>query len=180
MFTLPTALQNKLNRVVPQKEQLDFIVKNLELVLSELDVEVTKSSNSSDAYTVYSDGGARGNPGPAGCGAIIFDNNKKVCAKLSHFIPHATNNEAEYEALLLGVKNVLKLNPQEVVFYLDSELIVKQMKGVYRVKKAELKTIHDKIKLLLIKIPKFKFVHIPREKNQLADQLANQAMDRRS
>lgn len=130
------------------------------------------------AYTVYTDGGARGNPGIAGCGVVIFDTKKKKVAELKHFIPHATNNEAEYMALFLGVQKVLDFQPQKVIFYLDSELVVKQMRGEYKLKKPELKTIYLEIQKLLSQIYTVNFVHIPRAKNKLADKLANEAMDK--
>lgn len=173
MLKIPKSIQNKLDQYVPLPEQEVFIFKALEEALKKFD----QKNTGKNMYNVYTDGGARGNPGPAGCGAVILNKNGEVLQKVSHFIKHATNNEAEYTALLLGVKKVLELKPQTVNFYLDSELIVKQMNGEYKIKKAELKSIFDQIQVLIKKISQTKFVHIPRTKNQLADQLVNQAIN---
>ena len=173
MIKLPDSLQAKLNQVVPKKEQLVFVTKVIESALNKIKPVSSKGSS----YVVYTDGGARGNPGPAGCGGVIFDNQKKELARFNHFISHATNNEAEYTALLLAAQKVVKLNPYKVIFYLDSELIVKQMQGLYKVKKAELLTINQKITKIISSIPQVEFVHIPRAKNHLADSLVNQAID---
>jgi ribonuclease HI len=175
--------QKELNQNIEKSKQSEFINQAVLFALKKIpkqksfvfkeQINIKKDSE----YFVYTDGGARGNPGIAGCGVVVFDKNNQKIAELKHFIPHATNNEAEYKALLLGVKKVLQYHPQKITFYLDSELIVKQMKGIYRVKKAELKEFYTQIKSLLAQISQVKFIHIPREKNTLADKLANQAMN---
>lgn len=182
-FKLPQSLQKKLDQYVEKSKQPEFIeqavlvaLKGEKKIVGSL---ITDGEENGGSFSVYSDGGARGNPGIAGCGVVIFDKKKKKTAEIKHFIPHATNNEAEYQALFLGVKKVLEYKPHKVDFYLDSELIVKQMKGIYKVKKAELKEFYVKIKSLLNAIAQVQFIHIPRKKNKLADRLANQAMDRR-
>lgn len=175
-FKLPQGLQKELDKKVEKSEQFDFIHQ---AVLSALKNKIkTKEKNKrTGGYEVYTDGGARGNPGIAGCGGVIFNEKKNKVVEFKHFIPYATNNEAEYKALLLGVEKVIAYIPEMVSFYLDSELVVKQMNGQYKVKKPELKKIHLKICKLLKEIPIIRFVHIPREQNQLADKLANEAMD---
>ena len=133
--------------------------------------------------SIYTDGGARGNPGPAGAGAVILKGGKEV-GHVSKYLGEQTNNFAEYEALILALDKAAKLfkSPLEAVtVYMDSELIVKQMKGEYRVKNPELKKQHERVRLLIMKsFPSITFEHVRREKNTVADQYANDAMDRKS
>ncbi len=176
MLKLTRTVQKELDQKVNRVKQSDFINQAVLEALSQVPTK-NESEKRKGEYSVYTDGGARGNPGIAGCGGVIFNEKESKVAEFKHFISHATNNEAEYTALLLGVEEVLTYAPEKVVFYLDSELIVKQMKGEYKVKKTELKKIYLKVKKLLKEIPEISFVHIPRERNQLADKLANEAMD---
>ncbi len=132
--------------------------------------------------TIFTDGGSRGNPGPAGSGAVIYDGKKKV-AEISEYLGVQTNNYAEYEALLLALKKTIELfgSPvrHPVLVKMDSELIVKQMKGEYKVKHLVLREKHTRVKMLIAEsIPRITFMHIPREQNGEADQCANDAMDR--
>lgn len=134
------------------------------------------------AVTIFTDGGSRGNPGPAGSGAVIYQGDVEI-GHVSKYLGIQTNNFAEYEALILALEATHKLlgSPvaAEVTVKMDSELIVKQMKGEYKVKHPELKKKHEKVRLLIMEaFPKIKFVHVPREENKVADQYANDAMDR--
>lgn len=137
-------------------------------------------------FTIYGDGGARGNPGPAGAGAVVRDESAKVVAKVSKFLGHQTNNFAEYEAVILAFEALLKLVPlsehdtAEVVVKLDSELVVKQMRGEYKVKNPGLKEQQARLAQLAGAFGAVTFTHIPREENSYADALANEAMDRAS
>jgi len=126
---------------------------------------------------IFSDGGSRGNPGPAGCGAVITDKDGNVLKKLKKYLGVTTNNQAEYQALILGLKEAEKMKPKQITCYLDSLLVVEQLNGKWKVKKAELKPHYEFIKVFLFKNPNTHFYHIPREKNKLADRLANEAMD---
>src|SRR3990167_7864154 len=107
-------------------------------------------------YKVYTDGGSRGNPGPAACGVIIFDSTGKIVDFTSEYIGDTTNNVAEYKALLLAF-NLLSVNKisGEVTFYLDSELIVKQLNGEYKVRDTRLKEYNNKVKVEITKINSF-------------------------
>lgn len=135
-------------------------------------------------YTIYTDGGARGNPGPAGAGAVIFDTNMKAVVEASKFLGVQTNNWAEYEAVILGLTKLKEYIPEKeqkgtnVTLRLDSELVQRQLLGEYRVKDAELYKQYLKVKNLTNSFPKISFEHVRREQNKEADLLANKAMDK--
>jgi len=125
----------------------------------------------------YIDGGSRGNPGPAGYGVVIQDVAGNTVDTLSKSIGKATNNVAEYHALLAALEHILEQNGQRLQVYCDSELVVRQMQGRYRVQSADLKPLHERARQLAKRLEHFAIQHIPREQNRLADQLANEAMD---
>jgi len=126
---------------------------------------------------IFVDGGARGNPGPAGIGVYICDKNKVEILSHNECIGKATNNIAEYTALIRGLELAKKYLPCEIVVFTDSELICRQMLGVYRVKDATLLELFKTAKTHTVKFQKFDICHIPREKNKEADKLVNQALD---
>lgn len=126
----------------------------------------------------YTDGGARGNPGPAGIGVVLQNKDGETIGEWSEFLGIATNNQAEYKALLLALKQAVALGTIELECRLDSELVVKQLKGEYKVKHPDLKPLFEQAKSLISQIKNVSFKHIPRELNKQADRLANQAMDR--
>lgn len=129
---------------------------------------------------VFADGGSRGNPGPSGCGAVIKAGNEKgeVLANLSKFVGITTNNVAEYTGLLIGLEKALDMGFTEVEVRMDSELIVKQIKGLYRCKNEGLIPLFNEAKRLQRQFKKFNIEHVRREYNKEADLLANQAMDK--
>ncbi|MFA5886245.1 MAG: ribonuclease HI family protein [Patescibacteria group bacterium] len=127
---------------------------------------------------IYTDGGARGNPGPAGIGAALYNDKQVLVATLSEYLGVATNNQAEYRAVIAAFKKAQELGAQEIDFYLDSELVVKQLRHEYKVKNQDLAPLFLTIHNLSINFQKLSYTHIPREKNKVADQLANEAMDR--
>ena len=127
---------------------------------------------------IYTDGGARGNPGPAGIGVVIFDEKEEnILGKYKKYIGETTNNQAEYQAVVLGLQKAKELKTQEVEVRLDSELVCKQLKGEYKLKNPEFHASFIKIWNLRQNFKKINFVHIRRELNKLADKLANEAMD---
>jgi ribonuclease HI len=128
---------------------------------------------------IYTDGGARGNPGPAGIGAIIYDEERNVLAEISEYIGRTTNNQAEYRALLSAIRKAKDFETEEIQFFLDSQLVVEQMSGNYKVKNKDLQPLFVKIYNESLNYKKVKYTHIPREKNKEADRLANLAMDKR-
>ena len=135
-------------------------------------------------FTIHADGGARGNPGPAGAGAMIRDELGNSVASVSQFLGHRTNNFAEYEAVILAFEALSKIvsaakrNKTEVVVKMDSELVVKQMQGVYKVKHPVLKEQRARLAQIAAAFGTVTFSHVPREENSDADALANAAMDR--
>ena len=124
------------------------------------------------------DGASRGNPGPAAIGITLRDENKKIIDTISDRIGETTNNQAEYRALISGLKKAVSLGARQVLVNSDSELMVKQLNGLYRVKKEELKPLHAEVKKLAASLESFKIVSIARERNREADRLANQAFER--
>lgn len=131
-------------------------------------------------YHLYTDGGARGNPGPAATGAVLFDSENNLVEFDATYLGETTNNMAEYEALLLGLSIAIKNNVEELVCFLDSELIVMQVNGAYQVKNKALKEKYKKIKVLKESFKSIKFAHVRREKNKFADKLVNVVLDGRS
>ncbi len=133
---------------------------------------------STAAYTAHIDGGARGNPGPAGYGVVIQDAQGKKVAELSEYLGHRTNNYAEYQGLLAVLRYAAAHDIQSLKVISDSELMVRQMKGIYKVRHPELRKFYEEAHQLLRKLEHFEIRHALREHNQDADRLANEAMDR--
>ena len=125
---------------------------------------------------MYTDGGSRGNPGKAAIGVVIYDKNNKKIKELSRYIGIATNNVAEYTALLFGVIALKELQCTEVEIFMDSELIVKQLKGMYKVKHRDMRSLYSKV-INGLKGIKYTITHVKREKNKVADSLVNDALD---
>jgi ribonuclease HI len=124
------------------------------------------------------DGGARGNPGPAGYGVVITDQAGHKVAALSEYLGHQTNNYAEYSGLMAALKYAVKHPSQALKVISDSELMVKQIRGEYKVKNPALQELHRQAKSLLAQLNWFSIQHVLREKNREADRLANEAMDK--
>ena len=133
-----------------------------------------------ETLTLAFDGGSRGNPGPAGIGVVVSAEDGTPLVTLGRFIGNATNNVAEYKALITAIEEAKKLEATSIVIRGDSELVIKQMLGVYRVKHPDMKRLYDQAQSLLRAFTKVKIEHNLRDKNVLADKLANLAMDRRT
>jgi ribonuclease HI len=135
--------------------------------------------NPPERYLVaHSDGGARGNPGPAGYGVVIQDESGRKVAALSEYLGHQTNNFAEYQGLIAALEYALQHGPKALKVISDSELLVRQIKGIYKVKNAVLQDLHGRAKELIAQLDWFSIGHAMREHNQEADRLANEAMDK--
>ena len=125
------------------------------------------------------DGGARGNPGPAGFGVVIEDQHGKPIAEFGRYLGHRTNNFAEYSGLIAALSYVVEHGHSALRVLSDSELMVRQMNGIYKVRSPELRPLYEEAGRLSRKLQWFRIEHVRREKNADADRLANEAMDRR-
>ena len=138
-----------------------------------------KSLGPEDRLIIYIDGASRGNPGRAGAGIWITNGEGEKISEVSRYLGHKTNNEAEYWALLLGLREAKRLGGEALQIFTDSELVERQIKGVYRVKDLDLKALHKIVIENLKRFSSFEIESIPREENKEADRLANQAIRRR-
>ncbi len=129
--------------------------------------------------TLYADGAARGNPGPAGAGFVILAADGSELAACGLYLGECTNNVAEYQALISGLEEVRRLGGRIVAIFLDSELIVRQLAGRYKVKAENLKPLYDRARSLLAALDSWRVDHVPRHENSRADALANKGIDSR-
>jgi ribonuclease HI len=126
--------------------------------------------------TIFTDGASRNNPGEAGAGVLVLQDNKPV-AELARYLGTTTNNIAEYSAAIMGMEHAVKLGASSVKLFADSELLVKQLNGLYKVKNEGLKPLYQRVKELIAKIGTVEVQYIPRAQNSKADELANKAID---
>lgn len=127
-------------------------------------------------YKLYTDGGARGNPGPAGIGFVLFEDDQNIY-EFKKYIGECTNNVAEYMALITALMYASQKEIKNVKCFLDSELVVKQLNGLYKVKHKDMIQLYNKVQELVKLFDKVTFANIPREQNKIADSLVNQALD---
>lgn len=126
---------------------------------------------------MYSDGGSRGNPGPSASGFVLLDMDDTILMKSGVYLGITTNNQAEYQSLRYGLEAAKKLGAREVDVYMDSMLVVNQMKGIFKVKNRDLWPIHEAIKEIAATFKKITYTHVPRELNKLADAEVNETLD---
>jgi ribonuclease HI len=126
---------------------------------------------------LYADGAARGNPGPAGAGAALIDEDGRVVGEAMRYLAHATNNVAEYTALIIGLEEAQRHDVLDLDIRMDSKLVVEQMNGKWKIKHPNLRPLAREAGALLASFPKWQIRHVPREKNTVADALANRAID---
>ena len=138
-----------------------------------------KSAGSEDRLIIYFDGASRGNPGKAGAGIWITDGEGRKVSEVSRYLGHKTNNQAEYWALLLGLREAKRLGRKSLHIFTDSELVERQIKGIYRVRDLDLKALHSAVLQNLKTFSSVEIESIPREENREADRLANEAIQRR-
>ena len=136
-----------------------------------------KTSMSDKCLSLFTDGACRGNPGNGGAGAVLVGKDGEVVGTAKKFLGHCTNNIAEYQALLLGLEEAQGRGATAISIYLDSELLVRQIQGVYRVKNPALKPLMADIQALLARFKTWQVAHVPRCNNAAADKLANEAID---
>jgi len=130
-----------------------------------------------EKLVIYTDGGSRGNPGDAGIGVVIYDENGNIIKEISRYIGTQTNNVAEYYALVRGLEEAVSLGAKGVSVYMDSELVVKQIKGEYKVKNEGLRPLYGIAQAYFNSFEAYSINHVKREKNKEADKLANCGMD---
>lgn len=134
-------------------------------------------------FIIYTDGGSRGNPGPAGVGVVICDEKGAPIKKYGQALGQATNNEAEYQAVIFALKKIKalygkeKMSQSQIEMRLDSELVVKQLNHEYKIEEPKIQQLFLQVWNLMLDFGKIKFIAIPREKNREADRLVNQALD---
>lgn len=128
------------------------------------------------SYSLYFDGCSKGNPGKAGAGAVIYENNIEIWSNSKYVGDKKTNNEAEYSGLLLGLEEAVRQNIQELLVYGDSLLVINQVNGVYKVKNQNLAVFYNKVLELQKQFTHIQFIHIYRSKNKRADELSNMAL----
>jgi ribonuclease HI len=128
----------------------------------------------------YADGASRGNPGPASLGAVVYDEAGRELHRVSRALGRATNNQAEYSAAIAALEAALGLGASEVELRMDSELVIRQLTGRYRVKNPGLIPLYKRILALRARFQRVTLVHVPRAQNRVADGLANEALDRRT
>jgi ribonuclease HI len=126
---------------------------------------------------LYADGACRGNPGPAGSGAALVNEEGHVVAEAMRHLGRGTNNIAEYTALIIGLEEAERHNVEDIEIRMDSKLVVEQMNGKWRVRDAKLRPLADRARELLARFPHWRICHIPRDQNAVADLLANRAID---
>ena len=142
------------------------------------DVEATLESGGVLTHAkLFSDGGSRGNPGPSALGYVILDMQDNIVRKEGIYLGITTNNQAEYRGLKIGMEAALELGIKNLDVFMDSLLVVNQIKGVWKMKNADLMSIHSEIKALIPKFEKVTFSHVPRAFNKIADGMVNECLD---
>jgi len=128
-------------------------------------------------YSMYCDGGSRGNPGLSGAGGVIIDSSGTVVAEISEYIGFRTNNQAEYCSLILTLQKAIKLGIKRVCCYMDSSLVVNQVNKLWKINNEILIELCEQVLNLIVDFDSFRLMHVFRESNKHADSLANKAMD---
>ncbi|HSW79158.1 MAG TPA: reverse transcriptase-like protein [Candidatus Saccharimonadales bacterium] len=130
-----------------------------------------------DSIKLYADGGSRGNPGPSASGFVLLDMDDTILVDKGIYLGLTTNNQAEYQALKFGLEEAAKMHVKSVDVYMDSLLVINQMKGIFKVRNRDLWPIHEAIKKLAVTFDHISFTHVPRELNKLADAAVNRSLD---
>lgn len=183
MTKLPARLERRLTELFPRvKERERFVAEVLE---RELDSFTPKNPEQPQliggTLHLFTDGGSRGNPGQAAVGCVLIDpTNGTIIEEHSERIGIQTNNVAEYRALIAGLKLARAYLPNHLICHLDSELVVKQLNGEYRIRMSSLEPLVEEIRELVLEFPKVTFKHVPRADNFRADALVNKALDTQS
>jgi ribonuclease HI/probable phosphoglycerate mutase len=160
-------------------EQLRHLVAGTFVQLPKKPVlkETTPAVAAAGCFQLFTDGASRGNPGEAGAGAVLFSPAGEELLACSKYLGTCTNNVAEYKALILGLDEALQLGCRELAIALDSQLIVRQIQGQYKVKNETLLPLFQEVRKRLARLEKWTIRHVPRAENSRADQLANRGID---
>jgi ribonuclease HI len=141
------------------------------------DNSVTKTTEKQRSLKVYTDGGSRGNPGPSASGYVIMNEENEIIEEGGEYLGITTNNQAEYQAVKQALQASVKFDPHEIHFFVDSLLVVNQLKGIYKIKNRDLWPIHSDIKDIAENFDKVTYTHVRREHNKLADAKVNEVLD---
>ncbi|MEI8187730.1 MAG: 4a-hydroxytetrahydrobiopterin dehydratase [Candidatus Saccharibacteria bacterium] len=147
-------------------ERIDGLLKNNAKIVTESELQL------------YTDGGSRGNPGPSASGFVVLNKDSEVIFSKGVYLGVMTNNQAEYLALKFGIEKLIEYKARNISIFMDSLLIINQMKGTFKIKNQDLLVIYREIKILLNNFDDIKFTHVPRELNKLADAEVNKALDK--
>ena len=167
-------------KITDQDRELANTIDTLVKATTDAQVEaiVDKETTKITEVQLYADGGSRGNPGPSASGYVLMDMSGRIVLKAGEYLGVTTNNQAEYQALKLGLEHALQdFHSRDMHVYMDSMLVVNQMKGIFKIKNRDLWPIHNACVELAKKFDKISFDHVPRELNKLADEEVNKAMD---
>lgn len=165
---------------IMSKETVYFFESVKPIKTEEKNTSIHSKEENIEMLKIYCDGGSRGNPGPSATGYVIYDKNDKELTAGGTYLGVTTNNQAEYQAVGEAAKvAVEKYQPKTIEFYLDSQLVVNQMKGVYKIRNKDLWPIHESIKRTL-KSVHTEYIHVPRDQNTEADAMVNQVLDSRN
>lgn len=168
---------NALTKIVLEDELKESVTdSDTDRSSNSVDFSATRSSSMADVV-VYTDGGSRGNPGPSASGFVIYGKDGGLLFEGGKYLGVTTNNQAEYQAVKLGLEKALELQAQMISFRMDSQLVVNQLTGVYQIKNRDLWPIHESIKELITKFKKVTFTHVRREFNKEADAMVNKILD---
>lgn len=171
------------------EEIVDTLIQKISYQMKGKEIENVDLPHSAAQHTkegrfteliIHTDGASRGNPGEAGVGIVILNKNHHIIEEVCKYIGKATNNVAEYQAMILAAQKAISHNAKKVTFKTDSELLVRQLNGRYQVKSANILPLYHELISLLKKIPVWKIQHVRREENVGADALANQGIDSRA
>jgi len=155
--------------------QNSYLARGIKNILLTDDLKMLSFSEINDLIKINIDGASRGNPGPSGIGIVFYKNNE-ITHEVSEFIGEKTNNFAEYTALIKALEICIENNYENIEIRSDSELVVKQVNKIYKVKDADIKELFDKVINLIQKLNSVRIIHVPREENLKADKLANNAI----
>jgi ribonuclease HI len=158
-------------------EAIDFIAASYTTGDDQPEKKEQKERPTPAKVKLFADGGSRGNPGPSATGYVLLDEDDQILQQSGEYLGITTNNQAEYQAVKLGLEKAKSLGCREVDIFLDSLLVVNQMKGIFKVRNRDLWPIHEAIKELVKAFKKVTFTHVPREFNKLADAEVNKVLD---